>query len=488
MTFTQIRLFTAFASLLLSVSIYYFDDIINSDGIMYMEMVQAYMQGGLAAMADIFGWPFFTLLVAWLSQLLSSPIEWTASALNSVLFVLFTDALLLISRLLLPNLRQTAIAAVLILAFYTINDYRDFIIRDIGYWAFVSLALYQLICYQSKQRLGYAIGWQLSILVAILFRIEGIVMLALLPLFAFYQQTWQTGLRRLLQLNCVVVPLALCAFIVMLGAEGWGQAFSKFDDFLAYLNTDALQARAEQRLSVMEKQVLSPFSAEYSGLILYSGLLVMLGYKLIEGLSIGYALLLLIAWWQNRQQELPPYRSLLIWFICVNLLILAAFLFRHYFVTGRYCVMAVTGIFLLILPYLTNLIEQCWLSRRRWLLGFIGFIVLAGLIDTFHSTNSKAYIKNTGIWAAHELQASDRLLTDDEFIQYYLQREQTPVTVTYRRHRLGNYRQFDYLLVVEKGRQAAIKPLKGVSLKLVYHEENRRGNRASVYKIVKSRD
>ncbi|MTI63690.1 hypothetical protein [Methylophaga sp.] len=485
MKFTQIRLITAVISLFLSLAAYYFDDIINRDGVMYMEMVQAYMSGGLNAMADIYDWGFFTLLVAWLSELFSSPIEFTASALNSILFVVFTDALLLISRQLLPNLRQIAIAAVLILAFFSINDYRDFIIRDIGYWAFTTLGLYHLIRYQSSFTVFHAVSWQIAILTAVLFRIEGVVLLGLLPLFVFYKQPLRTAARNWINLNSLVLPLLVTLSAIVVGQEGWVQAFGKFSDYLAYINTEALTLRAEQKLTILEEKILTPFSAEYSALILYSGLLVMLAYKLLEGLSIGYLILLGFARWQNRQRIAIPHRNLIVWFFILNLIILMAFLFRQYFVVSRYCVMTVVSLFLLVLPYLTRLIEETWLSRRRWWLGLFAFIVLAGLIDTFHSTNSKAYIKNTAIWAAHELQAEDRLITDDEFIQYYLKREKTNVTITYRPQKLGNYQNFDYILLVEKRRPTALKPLSGIRLELVHQEKNQRGNRASVYRVVK---
>lgn len=486
MTLNKIRLFTAVISLLLSVAAYYFDDVINKDGTLYLEMVQAYMQGGLAAMADIYNWGFFPLLIAWLSKLLSSPIEFTAKALNAVLFVMFTDALLLVSRQLLPNLRQVAIAAVLILGFYSINEYREFIIRDIGYWAFVTLALYQLICFQSQPSLVKALGWQIAMLIAILFRIEGIVLLALFPLFVFYRRPLKSAATHWLMLNSLAIPTLVILLIFVISHQGWGQAFGKFTDYLTYLNTESLSLKAETRLEILEEQVLSPFSAKYSGLILYSGLLVMLAYKLIDGLSVGYLLLLGIAWGQNRQLASMPYRNrnLLVWFFIINLLILVGFLFHKYFVVSRYCVMAVTGLFLLALPTLTRLIEQNWLARRRGWLALIIFIIFAGLVDTFHSTNSKAYIKHAAIWAAHQLPPSEKLITDDVLIQYYLKREHTAVTITYRPDDLGDYKNFDYLLVVEKRRQPSLMPPEGIELEQVHQEKNRRGDRVSIYRVI----
>lgn len=69
--FLKIRAFTALTSLLLSVFAYYSNDIINSDGILYMNMADAYLKGGLAETVKMFNWPFFSILVAYIHQFTS---------------------------------------------------------------------------------------------------------------------------------------------------------------------------------------------------------------------------------------------------------------------------------------------------------------------------------------------------------------------------------------------------------------------------------
>lgn len=484
LTFNQIRLFTAFISLLLSGLSFYFDDLINRDGVMYMEMVEAYMIGGLKAMAEIYDWPFFTLLVAWLSKATYLPIELTSNIVNSLLYVVYTDALLLISRQVLPNLRQVTIAAVLILSFYSINEYRDYVIRDVGYWAFTSLALYHLIRYLNVTSWASALLWQSFAMMAVLFRIEGLVLLMALPLYALLGKPIKSGMKQVLQLNSMVLPVAGIVVVAAISMSGLAEAFDKLDNYMSYLNTDALQLNLDERLRILEEDILSPFSADYSTLILFSGLSVMLLLKLVEGLSIGYILILLLAWRQSKSRLKASHRGLLVWFFIVNVVVLLAFLFTKYFVVTRYCIMAITGLFLLVLPTLTRFIEECREQKRHFLTGFIAFLVVTGVIDTFHTTNSKSYIKDTAIWASHNLQADNMLITDDEYIQYYLKREQTPVRISYRPQGLGDYRQYDYIILVEKRRELPnIEKFNGITLTSVYQQVNRRGNKATVYKV-----
>lgn len=485
LSFPQIRLLTAIISLLLSAFAYYYDDIINRDGVMYMEMVQAYLDGGLASMTDIYDWPFFAMLVAWLSKLSTLPIEVNANILNSVLFMAFTDALLLISHRLLPTTKQVAIAAILILCFYSINEYRDFMIRDIGYWVFCSLALYQLMRYQLKPNFHTALQWQAFALLAILFRVEGIILLLLMPFFALSNRQVKTSLRELWQLHSLNMVIGILLLVATVSLTDWVNAFDKISDYLAYLNTEALQLKLEEKLNMMEKHILTPFSAEYSALILFSGLLVMLLFKLAEGISGYYGLIWLASLKLTSHVPQHAHRKLLWGFVAVNILILLAFLFKQYFVVFRYCVMTIVGLFLLMLPRMTNVIETVWLQRRNVLLGLFAFLIFAGLVDAYHTTNSKTYIKNTAIWANQHLSQDSRITTDDEFIQYYFKRNNND-TISYHPNGLKNIQRFDYIIQVEKKQDDTHSmSLDGIKLETVYELKNHRGNRARIYKVIR---
>ena len=134
---TQIRVFTAIASLIFSMYAVYFDDIINKDGILYLQTAELFLSGNMDAAFASYNWPFYSIIIAFFQKLTSIPLELSALILNSVFFVILTDALILISSLIFSVPRQLKISALLILCFMPILDYRDYIIRDPGYWAFV---------------------------------------------------------------------------------------------------------------------------------------------------------------------------------------------------------------------------------------------------------------------------------------------------------------------------------------------------------------
>ena len=111
---SRVRIFTAFISLIFSLQTVYFDDLINRDGILYLQTAELFMSEGLYATQGLLNWPFFSILISWVHQLTSLSLETAGFVLNGLLFILLTDALVLISSLLVVTPRQLIIAAILI--------------------------------------------------------------------------------------------------------------------------------------------------------------------------------------------------------------------------------------------------------------------------------------------------------------------------------------------------------------------------------------
>src|SRR6185437_14432921 len=84
--------------------------------------------------------------------------------------------------------RQTQIfAAIVILLFPYLNHDRDNILRDFGYYAFGLISLYYFIRYFKYPNWRNAICWNVSIVIATLFRVEGLILSALAPLALLFQ-------------------------------------------------------------------------------------------------------------------------------------------------------------------------------------------------------------------------------------------------------------------------------------------------------------
>jgi len=496
---TKIRFFTAIVSLLLSLFAVYSDDLINSDGILYIETAEAFLQGGLAETVKLYNWPFFSICIAFIHQLTQLPLELSAYLINILLFVLLTDSLVLLSKKTLANQQQLFIAALIMLCFITLNDYRSFVIRDIGYWAFCLLGLYRFIKFIELPSFKNATFWQLAIITATLFRIEGAILLVCLPLYALFTTPLTIGLKQWLKLNYVVIFSLVIGSIVSMSLTGFAESFGKLATVVNYIEPDKFLANFTARSSIVEHQVLNKYSADYSGLILSSGLLVMLFYKLIKALTVGYLALYIASHFKYKLSPPSAYRNLFIYFFLINIGILAIFMFNHFFTSKRYAIIAILALLLLLLPRLCQLIQQIWQQKKWPWVTIIALVLTINFVAGITKSNSKRYVKNTAIWASQNLPAESKILTDDEYINYYYRTRQPEHQLTrldigsynnaYHRYEFekitSSYQQFDYLILVEKRKNKALPIMKeNMQLEPIFSQQNARGDKASVYQVI----
>ena len=174
---TAIYAATFLASLALSFVAYLQSDIINNDGILYIDVARAYVAGGIGDAFAAFNWPLYGILIGVTHQLTQLDYETSAHLLNALLMALACVAFVVTYREIDRDGTRMGIAAVLILTLPILNDYRDFVIRDFGYWAFLLLSVSLFIRSTQKDSLTYAVLWQLTAMLAIAFRIEGAAIL-----------------------------------------------------------------------------------------------------------------------------------------------------------------------------------------------------------------------------------------------------------------------------------------------------------------------
>ena len=481
----QLRLFTALFSLLLSILAFTNDQLINSDGVLYMNMAKAYIDGGLTATASMYDWPFFSMLIAKFHQFSGFKLEFSGQLINSLLFVVFTDALFLIASKLLTTQRYVFIAALLILCFSTLNDYRSYIIRDIGYWAFISISMYRTIIFLEKPSWLNGFYWQLSSLLAMLFRVEAITIILATPLFILFQLGVKEGSKASVKLCSFFLFAGVISAVTFTQQQGLMNAFGKVLSVTQFLDYSAITDEFHIKTAILGNELLNQYSERYSGMILASGLVYMLLVKIITSLSPLNLILFTFAKFQHKKvSSNNNTRRFLIFFVGINLIILLAFLFKQYFMSTRYAVMLITTLMLLMLPAMCRLIDDHWQAKNKIALVLIPLLLIASLIDTFTSSVTKGYIKETAIWASQHLPENSRVLTNDIFIDFYFH-ENEPKTQLKLNRELEGSPDFDYLIVVEKkSHQDDEKIYSDWALVPVHQSQNARGDRAIVYKHI----
>lgn len=180
--------FAAICSTLFSLWAVFRLDLVNNDAIVYLRTAEAYTQGGFNAALQTYGWPFYSIFIAWIQQISSLSYQQSAFLLNSAFFIVICSAFIKLVQLLGANTRVQWWSALLILVYPQLNNYRDFIIRDIGYWAFYLLAIVALASYIQQRKNRHLFLWTLYITMATLFRVEGIFFLIRASHILFYSR------------------------------------------------------------------------------------------------------------------------------------------------------------------------------------------------------------------------------------------------------------------------------------------------------------
>lgn len=477
----HLRITVVLLSTLLSILAFYTDDIINPDGILYIYMVQAFIDGGLSAMAQLYNWPFFSIITALFSQITHISAELSAKIICTILFVLFTDTLLLLSQKTLPCSRHIAIAAVLILFFYTLNNYREFIIRDTGYWAFCCLALYQFLCFIETKKLKHAFLWQLFILVAILFRVEGVVLMAFIPLFVLFSDSFQKKRSSIFPLYYLIIFVLILSLTIVISNDT-SNAFGKIVQITQYLNLEALQANFITKSNVISNQILHPASASYGSLVLSFGLVSIAIYSIIKAFSVPYLLLTALSFKHSTTLIRPQYLSFLLYFFLINVFILIIFTLQSSLVTGRYNVLTVTILFLILLPTLCQFIDDIYTQHKKTSIGIVILLLTFSMGDTFIDSNSKSHIKEVAKWAASELPDNTLVMTTNPTVEYYFNSNRPKATITLDKN-IKHYKNYDYIILHQKNRNKKFTSLvQKMSVESVYEKSGNR-DKSVLYKV-----
>ena len=505
---TRIRVFTAIASLIFSMYAVYFDDIINKDGALYLKTAELFLSGNMDAAFTSYNWPFYSIIIAFFQKITTIPLELSALILNSVFFVILTDALILISSLIFSVPRQLKITALLILCFMPILDYRDYIIRDPGYWAFACLALYHFMVFMNSSRIIHGTLWQIFMILAIFFRIEGVFLLITVPLFLL--------LSKNLRLEMVIRKLISCFFItiILLAAVPFIESlsmekFSKIYHASNIKNLDVIFDKLIFSADILKHQILNKYSGEYATFILFFGFLSFLIYKIFQAFSIPYIIIFLSSFKNSSQLSTNLYRNFLAYFLILNTFIMFVFILKEHFISSRYIVLTSISLFLLLSFYMVTGIERLYLNKNKLLLAIIALCLSYNLLDAATTSRNKSYIKDMTLLSVQKIPEKSIVLVNDRAAFYYLTNKAAHLTVCFKKIKkidkkelklkkdrcntgknsqkyIKSYLYFDYILLVHKNDDYEdLKNLIGANFEKIIQTKNLKEDKAILYKVVK---
>ncbi len=411
----------AIASGLLSLYRIAARDLINGDGIRYIDLARAFLSEGVSGALALYPWPFYGILIGLVHKFTGLSFENSASLLNILFLMLVSVVFVRIYEEVSGKHARIWVAALLILALPVLNDYRVFVIRGPGFWAFMLLAIFFFIQYSRAPGLKSALAWQLSIAVAILFRVEGIAYLVLAPFcFLFIAGERSRIMLHALRLNGLFIILGAVVVIIFLVAGIITLPSSlEIPNQLVYVSPSALLGAVDNEAVMMFARNKFMNSVDDARLILGSGVLVLVTVDVLS--NIGLPFLLVAAYGVHRKWLRLTRESLIVVFFAgIGFCTLIPVAGNFFFLSSRQTVMTVLLISLVTFQYVDYLLRELSSRQRHKWHAAAWVIILALFLDAVISGGtSKQSIRVAGEWLKTEAAAEGKIACNEARLQYY---------------------------------------------------------------------
>lgn len=438
---TDIRLCAVALSLLLSLLHALLNPIPNADGFEYVRVAEVFLNEGLVAAFALYPSATYPVLIGVLHSFGLDPFV-AGQLLNALFYALLVNVFLSILLEIRDTRRLAIIAAVVVLVFPQINEYRYYMIRDIGYIALVLAGTLQLMRYAKAPAWRTAILFCVCLLGAALFRAEALVYLFVAPLAlvigAFAgepaptapagngaQFAGEPALTTWLRLQGLVMGLAVGGVLVLgiAGVDVPGTLGRIAAVYLPFL-TAALQTLGDS-YSPLSVAIFGEYAADFSGehlwLFMLGGLTTLLVFKLASGFGVPALLILLYGWRHGSLPLSSPVLRPLLFNAVIAFIILLAFLLLTRFLSTRYTLLFCMLLLPLVALVLDSFIDGLSQNPRRTLhKGLAGFLLLFCLIDAhFSFGHSKQSLQDASAWLRTNTDAQVTLLTNSNYVAYY---------------------------------------------------------------------
>ncbi len=384
--------------------------LVNRDGVLYLDIARAILEEGLRAVVHIGDLSFLPMLIAAVSVLSRLGLESSAHLLNA-LFLAGTCALLVSwSKQQAP---ETAWAACLVvLAMPAYNHYRSDILREYGFWFFSIAGLWLAMCWLETQRWRELLLSQLALATAALFRLEAIAFFPALMLWQVFSAPDDQKSKRIIATSAV--PLSTVALVTFFLAIGALELPDRAVYFLQAANPIYKLRLFNEVAARFADAVLNKYSREGASYILFFGLLTVIPMKFFSALGI-FVVPTVYQFLRQPVRETFSRWQPLGWAFLFYLLVLAAFLTHQFFLSARY----VSMLNLLMVPVIAAG-STLFLKRYfRWRVPMVLLALLVMLVDVVSWGPRKTHIIETGQWLAKHVPDHSKVCMTNSRIAYY---------------------------------------------------------------------
>jgi hypothetical protein len=371
----------------------------------------------------VFNWPFYGACIAVVHQLTSLSIHQSAQLLNMLFFSITVAGFLSIIRL-AGGTSRTMVAGLLLLfsAQYIVGDVLEMLMRDEGFWAFYLSAIFFFIRYYQTRQLQDALLWQLSMMIATLFRIEAILYLFFIPSVFLSNQAlpYNQRIKHFLICHSFTIALLILACIALAATPGLSmQQFGRLQEVFSLNLYHELTQNLFTRAEIMSHEVLGEYLEEFAiaGLLL-TFVLVIISKIFTAGGVLGTVLAGLC------MKEKPhlinqTVRHVLFAVMLIALISMALIITKVFVLSSRYVVAFAWVLLIYAAFYLANLWSKNN-KRYSWINYLIIFIIALGLIKNVMPKQSDYnYMQEAVAWVKTYNIDNKPVFYDEARLRYY---------------------------------------------------------------------
>ncbi len=423
----DIRLWAVIASLLLSFLNTLLNPIPNADAFEYVRTAEIFLNEGLAAAYAYQPSATYAVLFGSLHQLTGLDLFAAAQVINALLFALLVYAFISLAREVRASERVTLLAAITILIFPQLNEYRYLLIRDIGFIALLLLGMLFLIRYGKRQHWQDAALFVVSTAAAVLFRSEALVYLPLAPLALLGNRelTVRARVLAVVKIEAISLVLGILGVLALLLVDMnvlrlVQRAAAVYLPFVQDAWT-ALSAASSPLSTAVFGEYASDFSGQYIVLFMTAGLAAILVLKLIFGFGVP-ALLVLAYGLRQRSGELgSPVMRVVLSYALIAFIILLGFLMLTRFMSTRYTLLFCTLLMLMVPLVVDSALAQARTeAATRVMRGMLGFLALYCAIDAHISFgHSKDFLQQASTWLRDNTEENALVITNSNYVAYH---------------------------------------------------------------------
>lgn len=496
LTTRQICIYGIAASIIFSLTVLFQQDLLNGDGVLYVGVASLFQNGQFSDAFALYGWPFFSLLIAAVDMVTGVGLDASAYTLITIFDAALLVAFILIVKELGGDTRVQIAAVVVLFSLAYMNENRADVIRDHGYWSCYLFSLLLFLKFYKSPGLWLSFGWSFTILLGALFRIEGLVIWAALPMVLLFSSN-TSALDRLQNLFKayllhILIGITLASYLWITKDDSL--LVTRLGDFkMLFMDLmDGLGLDMERRISVLKSGVLdAQYSSGFARPSIVGIILIILGSKIITTVTPPYVGIFFIPSLRAILKGLDPRLILvLVWAGIISLLVVLSILIPRFFLSARW-VLPFALTMLLFMPFMLVQALDNWKARkgsRRKSLSAIYLVfalfILYGLLDGLISTSpSKSYVKEAGIWIKQNLDKESKVYANDSRIDHYAGRYKK--RSGYGRIRPNQWHKYDYLAIRMKRDDAVITKAFNSKASCLIDVKEFTGSRKAMVKIVR---